>query len=83
MEDVITVSLTEDEITFLTAAWNDSASEGCFSPIWEKIQAIEPVFDSLVGKGVLRRLDVDFLPTSPLTIKGEGSPFVHGKVAEE
>lgn len=47
------VDLTEDEITFLTAAWQDSDSEGCFSRLYGEVADIKATHDSLVAKGVI------------------------------
>lgn len=51
---ILLVSLTEDELKFLQACYNDSSSEGCFDRLFEEIDFPE-IEKSLVGKGVLKK----------------------------
>lgn len=47
------IELTEDEVKFLQACYNDSCSEGCFDRLFREID-FESVEASLIEKGVLR-----------------------------
>jgi len=50
----LTTELTEDELKFLQACYNDSCSEGWFDFLFKEINS-RSVEDSLVAKGVLKR----------------------------
>lgn len=47
------IELTEDEVKFLQACYNDSCNEGCFDGIFKEID-FESVEASLIEKGVLQ-----------------------------
>jgi hypothetical protein len=47
------VELTDDEVKFLQACYQDSASEGCFDHLFAELN-FERTFKSLQDKGVLK-----------------------------